>query len=796
MLSACNQTLVRATDEAALLSDICRIAVEVGGYRLAWIGFAEQDEAKSVRPIACAGSGSEALKNWPFTWAEGLHGRGPTGLAIRTGQISVRNDSRIDPGYEPWRGRFAAFGVASSISLPLRQEDRVTGVLSLYSTTTGSFHEAEVRLLTELADDVAYGLASLRARAARAAAEDSLREKVALLEALLNSTLDGVLVVDSQDRKIVQNQRVSDLFKLPREIADDPDDRRQVEAVMQRIKNGALVGATIARLKTHPDEVAHAESELLDGTVLEVFSAPVLGPKGKRYGRIFTFRDVTDRARAAETQQRLQAILDNSSAAIYLKDLSGRFLLTNPVYDELFQPQGNAAVGKTTHELLPAAEAAQREAHDADVIAQGRPIMREETLERPDGRRFLLAQKFPLRDAAGKIVAVGGITTDITERKNLEAQFLQAQKMEAFGQLAGGIAHDFNNILAFMLINLGMMGGEPGLPPGMRSYLKDLESSARRASALVRQLLVFSRREAIRIRTMNLDQTLAEVTRLLRRFLGEQIQLELQHGPVPPWIEGDPAMIEQIVMNLCVNARDAMPRGGRLTIRTEIVDRGEAGGERSGRRVALTVTDTGCGMDAAAQERLFEPFFTTKGVGKGTGLGLATVYGIVKQHRGWIEVESAVGHGSTFRIFFPPVDPPAPSTGATEAPAMRGGSETLLFVEDEEAVRMATTAYLRRFGYRVIEAHNGPDAVRQWNEFRDQIDLVLTDMVMPEGMTGLELIETLLPSKRSLKTIILSGYNIEAEKIAAATRQGVVYLSKPIEPRVLLETIRQCLDRK
>ncbi len=639
------------------------------------------------------------------------------------------------------------------------------------------------------------------------------------MEALLNSTLDGVLVVDSQDRKIVQNQRVSDLFKLPREIADDPDDRRQVEAVMQRIKNGALVGATIARLKTHPDEVAHAESELLDGTVLEVFSAPVLGPKGKRYGRIFTFRDVTDRARAAETQQRLQAILDNSSAAIYLKDLSGRFLLTNPVYDELFQPQGNAAVGKTTHELLPAAEAAQREAHDADVIAQGRPIMREETLERPDGRRFLLAQKFPLRDAAGKIVAVGGITTDITERKNLEAQFLQAQKMEAFGQLAGGIAHDFNNILAFMLINLGMMGGEPGLPPGMRSYLKDLESSARRASALVRQLLVFSRREAIRIRTMNLDQTLAEVTRLLRRFLGEQIQLELQHGPVPPWIEGDPAMIEQIVMNLCVNARDAMPSGGNLTIQAEncVVEEQDAVmnlSAKPGRYVKISVTDSGTGMTPDILGKIFDPFFTTKPLNEGTGLGLSTVYGIIKQTGGFVYVDSVEHQGTTFRIFLPrhvasAQEVAAERSNEAEAAAAAGalaaaepgkraasadltGEGTILLVEDEEGLRQLNARGLASRGYTVLEAGNGVEAIEVLEKYDGKVDLVVSDVVMPE-MDGPTLLRELRSRDPALKIIFVSGYAEDAFQKHLPADGQFAFLAKPFTLKQLVNEVKETL---
>ena len=409
-----------------------------------------------------------------------------------------------------------------------------------------------------------------------------------------------------------------------------------------------------------------------------------------------------------------------------------------------------------------------------------------------------LAVKFPLRDAEGKIYGIGGVDTDITEYQLLQSQLVQAQKMDAFGQLAGGIAHDFNNILAVLMMQMGLLALEPDLPLPLVAKLRNLEFITQKAARLTRQLLTFSRREAVSIQPMDLNQTLSEVFKMLGRILGEHIELRLEHRGTPMWINADAGMMEQTIMNLAVNARDAMPEGGRLVVDTQAVEFDAASTtdtRRAGKFVCLIVTDTGHGMDAATLKRIFEPFFTTKEVGKGTGLGLATVYGIVKQHAGWIEVESAVDKGSTFRVYLPAVDAPdGTQSGLVVSQPTNGGLERILIVEDDEAVREITAICLEQAGYKVTATPNALEALKQWEEHGQRFDLLITDMVMPGKMNGLKLATALKEMKNNLKVIIISGYSHEAANSRRPFTQLGAYLTKPIDRLTLLTTVRRSLD--
>ena len=414
---------------------------------------------------------------------------------------------------------------------------------------------------------------------------------------------------------------------------------------------------------------------------------------------------------------------------------------------------------------------------------------------------WILGKGHYIYDEQGQPIRMLGVVQDITSRKSMEAQLLQAQKMEAVGQLAGGIAHDFNNILAAILMHLSLMRQDSTLKSEMRDGLIELEKEARRAASLTRQLLLYSRRSVMQIKTLDANEVIDNLMKMLRRLLGEHINLRIEGYGTPLWIDADPGMIEQVLMNLCVNARDAMPNGGKLTITTRhatidstvIKCNPEA---RPGCFACVEVTDTGCGMDAHTLDHVFEPFFTTKEVGKGTGLGLATVYGIIKQHNGWMEVQSAIGKGTTFR-FFIPIAPKSGSSITDDAiQALTGGNETILLVEDEITVRKATTLFIRRLGYAVVEAGSGAEALIQWSKYRNQIALLYTDMVMPEGMTGLELAEQLRKEKPQLAVIISSGYSTELPALAGHLKEGIIYVPKPCLPANLQKLLREALDQK
>ncbi|HSA01877.1 MAG TPA: response regulator [Candidatus Paceibacterota bacterium] len=391
---------------------------------------------------------------------------------------------------------------------------------------------------------------------------------------------------------------------------------------------------------------------------------------------------------------------------------------------------------------------------------------------------------------------------EMEQRSRLEQQLRQSQKMEAVGQLAGGIAHDFNNILSVILghTSLLLSGEGEGLTSESSESLREIESSAKRAANLTRQLLTFSRRQRLDITCISLNKTLTNLAKLLQRLLGEHIALECHYQPDLPSVEADVHMLEQVVMNLAVNARDAMPNGGTLTLSTEIVnynprESATPSERKRGSFVVLRVTDTGCGMSEETLKHIYEPFFTTKPVGKGTGLGLATVYGIVKQHQGWIEVQSVLNQGTTFSVFLPVATRPNAPVEAQERSLTPGaGSEIILLVEDEQSVRHIAARCLKQQGYHVLEATNGVQALEIWAEHKEEIDLLLTDMVMPEGVNGRELAQALRQDKPDLKVIYSSGYSDEINRLALDSTRGATFLAKPYIPEKLIRTVRESLN--
>ena len=402
------------------------------------------------------------------------------------------------------------------------------------------------------------------------------------------------------------------------------------------------------------------------------------------------------------------------------------------------------------------------------------------------------------------IQAIGVVhcyAADVTERQSLESQLRQSQKMDSVGQLAGGIAHDFNNILTVIQGHLSLLSMESGLSPAAQDSAQQIHSASERAANLTRQLLTFSRRQVIQPRNLDLNEVVMNMTKMLNRLLGEDISLQVSCLTNLPRIHADPNMMDQILLNLAVNSRDAMPKGGNLLVNTSIERVDEtyklAVPEAiPGNYVCLTVKDTGCGIPPEILPKIFEPFFTTKDVGKGTGLGLATVYGIVQQHNGWIKVHSIPNRETVFQIYFPivrEVVAPAPETSKTPS-QVKGGNETILVVEDEPPLRMLVRAVLERYGYNVLEAVSGPSALEIWAEKKDSVDMLLTDMKMPQGMSGKELAERILLDKPDLKVIFCSGYSLDMIGDGIVLKEGLNFLQKPYHPSKLARTVRECLD--
>jgi two-component system, cell cycle sensor histidine kinase and response regulator CckA len=525
------------------------------------------------------------------------------------------------------------------------------------------------------------------------------------------------------------------------------------------------------------------------------------GADGKPIRTVATIEDITGRRQAEEERLRLAAAMEQAAESICITDTKARILYVNPAFERTTGFSRQEVLGETPGILKSGKQDAKFYQEMWAVLASGKVWRGHFINKRKDGALFEEeAAISPVRDQAGVVTNYVAIKLDVTREMALEQQVRQVQKLEAIGQLAGGVAHDFNNILAVILMQTEQALEESEGTPAVAS-LAEIKKAAERASSLTRQLLLFSRRQVMQATVLDVNEVVTNLAKMLQRILGEDVQLRIELHGRPLWIRADAGMIDQVLMNLSVNARDAMPNGGRLTVTTgeEVFHREVP--ERSPRALAgsycrLVISDDGCGIAPDALPKIFEPFFTTKEPGKGTGLGLATVYGIVEQHKGWIEVSTQVGRGTEFRIFLPTIPADSPRVEVAPRTRPRGGNETILLVEDDPEVRKITQTILVRYGYHVLSAGNGPEAMSALEGAGRRIDLLLTDMVLPEGMHGLDVASAIRGAVPSVKIIFISGYSPELAGRALDLRPGEAFLQKPFELDGLLTLVRRCLDTR
>jgi PAS domain S-box-containing protein len=536
-----------------------------------------------------------------------------------------------------------------------------------------------------------------------------------------------------------------------------------------------------------PYQITNADRRLLG-----IFAAALGGEENRKR---------TD-AELRASDERYRQIVQTANEGIWVTDEQDHVTFANHRLAQMLGYTPEELLQRPARDFIDPADLADHE-YRLQIARQGQPSQYERRLRHKDGREFWTwVSGSPLLDDTGHYRGAFAMFTDVTERRQLELQLRQVQKLESIGQLAGGIAHDFNNILAAITMHLSLLRQNPALDNESIEALRELEVETKRAANLTRQLLMFSRRSVMQSRLVDLNDLVQNLLKMLRRLLGENITITFDSQERLPAVEADIGMVEQVLMNLAVNARDAMPKGGELIIATKAVKLDEEAVKahserRPGQFVTLTVADTGVGMDEGTLKRIFEPFFTTKDVGKGTGLGLPTAHGIVKQHHGWIEVQSRLRHGTTFVVYLPVmVQPSAPTESVPVVSPVLGGRGTLLLVEDEEIVRRPIGIYLRKLGYQVIEAANGNQAFELWRQHREQIDLLYTDMVMPEGVSGLDLAEKLRADKPQLKVIISSGYSTEISMQGVPANAGYRYLPKPSPSVAIATVVRECLEMK
>ncbi len=503
-----------------------------------------------------------------------------------------------------------------------------------------------------------------------------------------------------------------------------------------------------------------------------------------------------------ESEEWMAAVFAASRDGVVL-ETNGRITQANHACARLFgYDSAHELIGQPFAVLAPPDDA-RRMLESGHTHAPGSaPELFLFTTNRRDGTAIQLEASVGAVALAGEPHSVV-VMRDVTARTNLETQLRHAQKMEAVGQLANGVAHDFNNLLTAIRCQTETILAYEPIQPTTREMLQQVVEATKRAANLTRQLLAFSRRTPMQPATVNLNELAENFTKLLKRLIAENIELLLNlHDPLPP-VCADASMIEQVIVNLAVNARDAMPRGGRLTLTTGVcyVDAGRArqhAGARAGEFVSLRVEDNGSGIAPDLLPRIFEPFFTTKEVGKGTGLGLATVTGIVQQHEGWVEVESAVGKGTAFTVYLPARrDLISGGAARAEQPAViPSGNETLLLVEDDPQLRRLIRLTLEKFGYQVADTGTGAETMKLWEKRAGEIRLALVDLILPEGVNGVDLLEQLRATQPKLPVILMSGYGEQIPDLVSRPIPGVQLLSKPFDPQSLARMVRGCLDGK
>jgi PAS domain S-box-containing protein len=800
-----SQAMIRAEDETWYLNEVCRIIVRDCGHDLVWIGFAQQDEDRTVRPVAHAGLDEGYLDSARITLTDTERDQEPVGTAIRTDKPTIFQNTLDIPSYAPWQEETVKRGFAAVIGVPLMEKGEAFGSLNIYSKHQNLFSEDEVQLLSALAADLSYGIGAIRQRITQEEMELALRQSEERYRNLFDNMLEGVayckmlyqdktpydfvhIQVNNAFERLtglnnVAGEKISDV--LPGIHESNPELLRMFSRVLstgnpERLESFSASFGGWLNISAYSHEKNH-------------FIAVVDNITGKKQADVDLQAALV---KAHDGKERLEAIIASMGEMLSVIDTDYTILYQN----RIMQDSRGDHLGEHCY----------RAYENDDHICEGCPLTKtfkdggtHKALRNPTsdtGPQQVEISVSPLRDIDGNIVAGIKVARDLTEYKKIEAQLRHAQKMEAIGTLAGGIAHDFNNILNVVLGYGACVMDTLKDGGSAKEDMNEVLTAANRAVDLTKRLLLFSRRQAVEVKPVNLNTLVSDLQKMLRQIARESTDFNLNLAEQPPIVLADAGQIVQVLINLATNARDAMPDGGQLTISTgrEEIDEDYItayGYGQPGMYASITVADTGQGIDAETQKKIFDPFFTTKGIGEGTGLGLAISYGILKQHHGYIKVYSEPGQGSVFKIYLPLSEEAILSENAAMvAVSVKGGNETILVAEDDASLRKFIRITLESFGYEVIAAKDGEDAMAKFIENSERIRLVLLDMVMPKK-NGKEVGTAIRKINPGMKVMFTSGYPLDIVNTKEMPTGDFDFIYKPFPSRDILQKVREILDR-
>jgi PAS domain S-box-containing protein len=796
MLSQVNSAIVTATEQYALFQKVCDISVEYGSFQMAWIGMFDTD-SHMLKRICQSGLDTNflSLLNDAIRSMPPDH---PVVKALHAGQPYVCNDIKKDPLHWPWRDEAAERGYRSFAILPIQLHSRTVGVFVLNASSVEFFNRDEMDLLNEVVMDISFAIENIERELERALAEEALKESAELVRNSQKAARIGSYATDFTTGVWRSSEELDEIFGIDQNFA------RTVEgwsAIVHPDERGGMLsylGTIIAQRV--PFDKEYRIVRVNDKAERWVYGRGelVFGENGKLLKMFGTIQDITERKKSEELIALHSRALESAANAIVITDREGNIVSVNSAFSRFTGYAPDEVVGKSPKFLKSGVQTRSFYTTLWETILAGRVWQGEIVNRRKDGSLYNEEMTItPVINATGNISYFIAIKQDVTERRRLQSELVQMQKMESVGTLASGIAHDFNNILGIILGYAALIERDPQT---ISQSIQSINAAVNRGAGLVKQILTFARKSGVVVGPLEINSMTKEIVKMLKETFPKTIEISLSLGKTIPQINADPTQLHQAVLNLCVNARDAMPNGGVLTLQTNVVKKEDletifqdVSGEEY---VRLSVVDTGTGMDENIRNQIFDPFFTTKEEGKGTGLGLSVVYGVMKEHHGFVNVESTPGKGSTFHLYFPVNKAgaqlsPAATGGGEKIP---GGSETLLVVEDEVTLLEMMKVLVEDKGYRVITAEDGLRAREIYRARGNEISLVVSDVGLPK-MNGEQLFKELKNINPSVKVIIASGY-IDADQKSEIFRAGVKdFIQKPYTPDEVLKKIRAVLDQ-